>query len=126
MRANSLKSEGATLVNNCLGLYRQMEDLYRLRALVDETNREQWIAESKKWRERAELEIESHLSGRDIAFPKPASISFRASTSYPIIPSIVAACRGRRRHRPTAMPTLVLRHVTNNSIKVLHDYNDVT
>jgi hypothetical protein len=44
-----------------LGLYRQMEDLYRLRALVDEANRETWIAESKKWRERAELEIVSHL-----------------------------------------------------------------
>jgi len=44
-----------------LGLYRQMESLYRLRALVDEINREQWIAESRKWRERAELEIESYL-----------------------------------------------------------------
>jgi hypothetical protein len=45
-------------------LNRQMEDLYRLRALVDEINREQWIAESRKWRERAELEIESHLLAR--------------------------------------------------------------
>ena len=44
-----------------LGLYRQMEDIYRLRALVDEINREQWIAESRKWRERAELEIVSYL-----------------------------------------------------------------
>jgi hypothetical protein len=44
-----------------LGLYRQMEDLYRLRALVDAINREQWIVESRKWRERAELEIESYL-----------------------------------------------------------------
>jgi hypothetical protein len=49
-----------------LGLYRQMEDLYRLRALVDEINREQWIAESRKWRERAELEIESYLRLRYI------------------------------------------------------------
>ena len=43
-----------------LGLYRQMESLYRLRASVDVTNREQWIAESRKWRERAELEIETY------------------------------------------------------------------
>jgi hypothetical protein len=40
-----------------LGLYRKMESLYRLRAMVDGTNRERWMAESKKWRERAELEI---------------------------------------------------------------------
>jgi hypothetical protein len=51
---------------NSLGLYRQMEDICRLRALVDEINREQWIAESKKWRERAELEIESYLRARYI------------------------------------------------------------
>jgi hypothetical protein len=38
-----------------------MEDIYRLRALVDEINREQWIAESRKWRERAELEIVSYF-----------------------------------------------------------------
>ena len=44
-----------------LGLYRQMEKMYRLKAAVDVFNREQWIAESKKWRERAELEIESYL-----------------------------------------------------------------
>jgi hypothetical protein len=43
-----------------------MEDIYRLRALVDEINREQWIAESRKWRERAELEIESYLRARYI------------------------------------------------------------
>ena len=43
-----------------------MEDIYRLRALVDEINREQWIAESRKWRERAELEIESYLLARYI------------------------------------------------------------
>ena len=43
-----------------LGLYRRMESLYRLRALVDETNRESWIVESRKWRERAEREIETH------------------------------------------------------------------
>jgi len=47
-----------------LGLYRQMEAQYRLRALVDETNREHWIAESRKWRERAELEIKSYLRAR--------------------------------------------------------------
>jgi hypothetical protein len=47
-----------------LGLYRQMEDLYRLRALVDGIDREASIAESKKWRERAELEIESYLLAR--------------------------------------------------------------
>jgi hypothetical protein len=47
-----------------LGLYRQMESLYRLRALVDEINREQWIAESRKWREHAKLEIESYLRAR--------------------------------------------------------------
>jgi hypothetical protein len=51
---------------NSLGLYRQMEDICRLRALVDEINREQWIAESRKWRERAELEIESYLRARYI------------------------------------------------------------
>jgi hypothetical protein len=47
-----------------LGLYRQMESLYRLRAAIDVTNRKSWIAESKKWRERAELEIESYLRAR--------------------------------------------------------------
>jgi hypothetical protein len=31
---------------------------------VDEINREQWIAESRKWRERAELEIKSYLRAR--------------------------------------------------------------
>jgi hypothetical protein len=35
-----------------------------LRAAVDVTNREQWIAESIKWRARAELEIESYLRAR--------------------------------------------------------------
>jgi hypothetical protein len=40
-----------------LGLYRKMESLYRLRAMVDGTNRERWMAETKKWHERAELEI---------------------------------------------------------------------
>jgi hypothetical protein len=49
---------------NSLGLYRQMVDLYRLRALVDQVNREQWIAESRKWRGRAELEIEPYLWAR--------------------------------------------------------------
>ena len=44
-----------------LGLYRQMEGLYRLRALVDATNRKSFNAESGKWREHAELEIESYL-----------------------------------------------------------------
>ena len=47
-----------------LGLYRQMEELYRLRALVDATNRKSFNAESGKWRERAELEIESYLLAR--------------------------------------------------------------
>jgi hypothetical protein len=37
-------------------LYRQMENLYQLRATVDDVNRERWITESRKWRERAELE----------------------------------------------------------------------
>jgi hypothetical protein len=31
-----------------LGLYRKMESLYRLRAMMDGTNRERWMAESKK------------------------------------------------------------------------------
>jgi hypothetical protein len=43
-----------------LGLYRRMESLYRLRALVDETNRASWITESRKWHERAEREIETY------------------------------------------------------------------
>jgi hypothetical protein len=43
-----------------LGLYRWMESLYRLRALADEANRESWIAESSKWRERAEREVETY------------------------------------------------------------------
>jgi hypothetical protein len=47
-----------------LGLYRQMENLYRLRATVDGVQREHWLAESRKWRERAELEIESYLRAR--------------------------------------------------------------
>jgi hypothetical protein len=47
-----------------LGVYRQMESLYRVRAAVDVTNRASLIAESRKWRERAELEIESYLQAR--------------------------------------------------------------
>jgi hypothetical protein len=47
-----------------LELYRQMESLYRIKALLDQTNREEWIAESRKWRERAELEIISYLRSR--------------------------------------------------------------
>jgi hypothetical protein len=47
-----------------LGLYRQMENLYRLRALVNGINREALIADSKTWREHAELEIESYLRAR--------------------------------------------------------------
>ena len=39
--------------------YRKLEGHYRLRAAVDETNREEWIAQSNKWRERAELEIQA-------------------------------------------------------------------
>jgi hypothetical protein len=57
VRALAPEKEGGTSMKS-LGLYRQMEDIYRLR---DEINREQWIAESRKWRERAELEIESYL-----------------------------------------------------------------
>jgi hypothetical protein len=53
-----------------LGLYRQMESVYRLRAMVDETNREQWMAESKKWRERAELEIKSYFRACNEAAPE--------------------------------------------------------
>jgi hypothetical protein len=60
MRALAPKKDGGTCMKS-LGLYRQMEDLYRLRALVDEINRDQWIVESRKLRERAELEIESYL-----------------------------------------------------------------
>lgn len=59
-----------------LGLYRQMESVYRLRAMVDETNREEWMAESKKWRERAELEI-SRIFGHVMKPPlKRPSIRF--------------------------------------------------
>jgi hypothetical protein len=47
-----------------LGLYREMESLYRLRAAIDVTNRKSLIAESTNWRERAELEIESYLRAR--------------------------------------------------------------
>ena len=46
---------------NGLELYRQMEPLNCLKAVVDEANREAGFAESRKWRERAELEIESYL-----------------------------------------------------------------
>ena len=64
---SSPENDGGTRMN-CLGLYRQMEELYRLRALADETNRDQWIAESRKWCERAELEIESYLRARYVVF----------------------------------------------------------
>ena len=63
MRALAPKKDGATRMKS-LGLYRKMESLYRLRAEVDEANRESLIAESKKWRERAELEIASYLRAR--------------------------------------------------------------
>jgi hypothetical protein len=53
-----------------LGLYRQMESVYRRRAMVDETNREQWMAESKKWRERSEQEIRSHFRACNEAAPE--------------------------------------------------------
>lgn len=43
-----------------LGLYRKMESQYRLRAIVDGTNRERWMAKSKKWRECAELDIKTY------------------------------------------------------------------
>jgi hypothetical protein len=42
-------------------LYRQMESLYRLRAQLDEINRELLLEQSRKWLERAEAEIESYL-----------------------------------------------------------------
>ena len=41
-----------------LEVYRQTDELNDL--LVDEASRELWIAESSKWRERAELRIESY------------------------------------------------------------------
>lgn len=63
MFALAPEKDGGTRMKS-LGLYRQMEELYRLRALVDETIRESCIAESGKWRERAELEIESYLRAR--------------------------------------------------------------
>jgi hypothetical protein len=69
IRALAPEKDAGTRMKS-LGLYRQMEDLYRLRALVDEINREQWIAESRKWRERAELEIESYLRLRYIVREK--------------------------------------------------------
>jgi len=47
-----------------------MKSVYRLRAMVDETNREQWLAESKKWRDRAELEIKSYFRARNEAAPE--------------------------------------------------------
>ena len=70
-----------------LGLYRQMESLYRLRALVDEINREQWIAESRKWRERAELGIESYpweryeIPDTNITFGSSPAIVAKLKTS---------------------------------------------
>jgi hypothetical protein len=42
-------------------LYRQMGSLYRLRAQLDEINRESLLEQSKKWLERAEAELESYL-----------------------------------------------------------------
>ena len=42
-------------------LYWQLELLYRLRALVDETHRDSWLALSDKLRERADTEIESYI-----------------------------------------------------------------
>jgi hypothetical protein len=56
MYALALEKDGGTRMKS-LGLYRRMESLYRRRALVDETNRASWIAESRKWRERAERKI---------------------------------------------------------------------
>ncbi len=47
-----------------LSLYKQMENLHRLRAGVDGVHREEWLAESRKWRERVELKIESYLRAR--------------------------------------------------------------
>jgi hypothetical protein len=59
MYAVALEKDGGTRMK-CLGLYRRMESLYRRRALVDETNRASWIAESSRWRERAERAIETY------------------------------------------------------------------
>ena len=59
MYALALEKDGGTRMKS-LGLYRRMESLYRRRALVDENNRASWIAESWKWRERAEREIETY------------------------------------------------------------------
>jgi hypothetical protein len=56
MYALALEKDGGTRMK-CPGLYRRMESLYRRRALVDETNRASWIAESRKRRERAERKI---------------------------------------------------------------------
>jgi hypothetical protein len=42
-------------------LYRQMGSLYRLRAQLDEINRESLPDQSKKWLERAEAELESYI-----------------------------------------------------------------
>jgi hypothetical protein len=57
-----------------LGLYRRMEELYRLRALVDETNRESWIVESREWRGRAERAIENYHRQHCIAAVNPAAV----------------------------------------------------
>jgi hypothetical protein len=40
--------------------FRHIEELNHLKELVDEADRESWIAESSKWRERAELRIQSY------------------------------------------------------------------
>jgi hypothetical protein len=37
-----------------------IEELNHVRGSMDEADRESWIAESSKWRERAELRIESY------------------------------------------------------------------
>jgi hypothetical protein len=40
--------------------YRHIAELSYLKELVDEADHESWIAESSKWRERAELRIETY------------------------------------------------------------------
>jgi hypothetical protein len=59
MNALAPEKDGGTRMKR-FGLCRRMESLYRLKALVDETNRGSWIVESRKWRERAEREIKTY------------------------------------------------------------------
>jgi hypothetical protein len=68
-----------------LEVYRQTEELNDL--LVDEVSRESWIAESSKWRERAELGIESYpweryeIPDTNITFGSSPAIVAKLKTS---------------------------------------------